>query len=232
MIASLRAIALQLTLKFSDIKIFRNRLPKMSQKIFTHKQELFDRWAATYDFFFPSVFYRAVHQRLLEFVKLPSRGQVLDLGCGTGRLLNRLGDRFPQIQGTGLDLSSEMLARARQQNRHGDRMAFIAGNTEALPFADGQFAAVFSTISFLHYPRPERVLAEIHRVLLPEGHFYWVDHSMKEDWEREIFPISPGGIRLYSPQKRETLARDSGFECEEHQYLLFSVLLSVLTQKD
>ncbi|MGK7926451.1 MAG: class I SAM-dependent methyltransferase [Spirulina sp.] len=203
----------------------------MSQTLFADKQKLFDRWAKTYDFFFPSVFYRAVHQRLLEFVELPPKAKILDLGCGTGRLLNRLGDRFPDLTGTGLDFSSEMLARAQQQNRHGDRMTFVEGNTDALPFPDSQFDAVFSTISFLHYPQPQKVLTEIHRVLLPEGRFYWADHSLKQEWNREDVPMSPGGIHLYSSQKRETLAREAKLDCAGHHYLLFSVLLSVFIKE-
>ncbi|HEY9876748.1 MAG TPA: class I SAM-dependent methyltransferase, partial [Candidatus Obscuribacterales bacterium] len=129
----------------------------MTNESLHNKEKFFDLWAPNYDFLFLSVFYQAVHKRLLEYVNLPDRANVLDIGCGTGRLLDRLATQFPQMRGTGLDLSTEMLHQARERNRHHPRLIYIQGNAEALPFADGQFDAVFNTLSFLHYPKPEQV---------------------------------------------------------------------------
>ncbi|MGD1950456.1 MAG: hypothetical protein ACFB14_12525 [Leptolyngbyaceae cyanobacterium] len=53
------------------------------------KQQAFDRLALFYDCWLPSVFYQATHKRLLECAELPENANVLDIGCGTGRLLNR-----------------------------------------------------------------------------------------------------------------------------------------------
>ncbi|MFN7662023.1 MAG: class I SAM-dependent methyltransferase, partial [Dolichospermum sp.] len=82
----------------------------------------------------------------LEEIK-KTNANVLDLGCGTGRLLDRLANQFPEITGTGLDLSPQMLRVARQNNRHRPRLIYLEGNAENLPFAEGQFNAVFNTIS-------------------------------------------------------------------------------------
>lgn len=83
-----------------------------------NKQQLFDLWAPLYDFLFPSVLYQAIHKRMLEYVQLPSYPNVLDIGCGTGRLLDRLATERSDLQGTGLDFSAEMLRQARRSNRH------------------------------------------------------------------------------------------------------------------
>lgn len=85
----------------------------------SNKRQLFDRWAPLYDLLFPSVFYQAIHQRLLDYVDLPQQAHVLDIGCGTGRLLNRLATKYSDLQGTGLDFSAEMLRQARRTNRQG-----------------------------------------------------------------------------------------------------------------
>ncbi|MGH1393016.1 MAG: class I SAM-dependent methyltransferase, partial [Trichormus sp.] len=147
----------------------------MNNEFLKQKKLIFDLWASSYDSLLPSVFYQAVHKRLLEYVDLSAQANVLDLGCGTGRLLERLATKFPELRGTGLDLSPKMLQVARLSNRHHPRLIFIEGKAEALPFGDGQFDAVFNSISFLHYLEPKQVLQEVARVLTPSGRFYLVD---------------------------------------------------------
>jgi ubiquinone/menaquinone biosynthesis C-methylase UbiE len=199
----------------------------MTDNFLANKKFIFDNWAPSYDWIFPSVFYRAIHQRLLEYVDLPEPAKVLDLGCGTGRLLERLATKFPHLRGTGLDLSPKMLRMARLSNRHHPRLIYVEGKAEALPFGEGQFDAVFNTISFLHYLEPQQVLKEVARVLKPGGHFYLVDFTSKA----EALPVSPLGIRFYSPKQREILASSSGLLCESHHYLLGPVLLTIFVKE-
>jgi ubiquinone/menaquinone biosynthesis C-methylase UbiE len=202
----------------------------MNFNFFTNKKRLFDKWAATYDWLFPSVIYQAIHKRLLEYVDLPETANILDMGCGTGRLIQRLGTKFPHIRGTGLDLSSQMLQQARLSDRHRPRFIYIEGKAESLPFGEGQFDAVFSTISFLHYLEPEQVFHEVARVLSPGGRFYLVDITSKKQTAPQKLPITPLGIRLYSPSQREILGSSAGLLCVSHQYLLGPVLLTIFVK--
>lgn len=183
--------------------------------ILNKKQQLFDRWAPFYDYLFPSVFYQAVHKRLLDYVELPEQSRVLDIGCGTGRLLNRLAAKYPKLQGIGLDFSAEMLRQARRSNNHRPRLVFVRGNAAALRFVGNQFDAVFNTISFLHYAEPKRVLAEIYRVLRPGGMFYLVDPT-----DRSLTRIWHNEMRLYDRERRQKMGMQVGLECIKHQYLL------------
>lgn len=191
------------------------------------KEQLFDSWAPFYDILFPSVFYQAIHKRLMEYVELPARASLLDLGCGTGRLLDRLATQFPDLSGTGLDLSAEMLRIARLQNRHRPRLIYVQGNAESLPFANGQFDAIFNTLSFLHYPEPERVFSEVSRVLRPGGRFYLVDLTFRKYTDTQAVAVFPGEIRLYSAAAREHLGKLVGMDCLGHHYLLGAVLLTI-----
>lgn len=202
----------------------------ISGTFFDQKQRLFDCWAPSYDWLFPSVFYQTVHRRLLDYVHLPETANVLDLGCGTGRLLNRLAAHFPNLRGTGLDLSPNMLRQARQRNRHHPRLIFIQGNVEALPFAKGQFDAVFSTLSFLHYPRPEQVMAQISRVLRSQRNFYLAD--IERGWQNRptTLAVSAGGVRFYSPEARTRLGQQAGLPCLSHHYLVGPVLLTIFAK--
>ena len=192
-----------------------------------NKEDFFNNWAPGYDWLFPSVFYQAVHQRLLEYVKLPDQANVLDIGCGTGKLLNRFAAQFPDLRGTGLDFSPQMLAQARQSRKHRPRLIFVPGNAESLPFAESQFDAVFNTISFLHYQHPEQFLSEVKRVLRVGGRFYLVDSSWKYQKEPIDISFSPKGIKFYSPDLREEMGRVVGLNCVGHYFLIGPVLLTI-----
>ncbi len=205
----------------------------MTNDFVEKKQQLFDRWAPSYDRLFPSVIYQAIHQRLLAYVNLPPASNVLDMGCGTGRLLNRLASEFPDLRGTGLDLSPQMLRIARYENCHHPRLIYIQGQADSLPFAEAQFNAVFSTISFLHYLQPEQVLSEVARVLQKNGRFYLVDITCPQYLEsclQSSHTISAGSIRLYSPQSREQLGSSAQLKCLNHYSLFGPVLLTIFSK--
>lgn len=202
----------------------------MTADVLAAKTRVFDQWAPNYDWLFTTVFYQAVHQRLLSYVNLPNNSPtvVLDIGCGTGKLLNRLAAQYPQLQGTGLDLSPEMLRQARRRNGHRPRLIFVPGASEAMPFADNHFQAAFSTISFLHYPDPQQVFVEIGRVLRPGGQFYLVDYTtLFELGTQQKMAGLGGSMHFYSPRQRETLATNAGLICNAHHSLLGPVLLSI-----
>lgn len=192
------------------------------------KVEFFDRWAPYYDALLPSVFYQAVHVRLLEFVELPPAVSVLEIGCGTAKLLNRLAQRWPTLSGVGLDASTEMLHQAEQQTPYGDRLQFIAGKVADQPWAPQTFDAVFCSISFLHYPDPVVALRAIAQALKPEGHFYLADFVPPAWFGIDVWRpgISPGGVAFYNAAARESLGKEAGLACDRHAYLLGPVMMT------
>jgi ubiquinone/menaquinone biosynthesis C-methylase UbiE len=195
-----------------------------------NKQQFFDRWAPNYDCLFTTIFYQAVHKRLIEYIQLSNHPQVLDLGCGTGRLLTRLADLYPDLCGIGFDFSRAMLREARHNNRHHPRLIYLQGNAEALPFSEAQFEAIFNTISFLHYPQPHLVLQEVNRVLRPQGYFYLVDTIGSNESNFTTVPFSPGGVQFYNESQRERLGKDAGLECVGHKYLIGPILLTIFSK--
>jgi SAM-dependent methyltransferase len=103
----------------------------------------------------------------------PDGAQVLEVGCGPGRLSIRLA-RQHGLEVTGLDLDPAMIARARANtdraaNRGGRRPEFLVGDVAALAFPDRSFDLVVSTLSMHHWADPAAGLAEIGRVLRPGG---------------------------------------------------------------
>ena len=99
----------------------------------------------------------------------PDGARVLEVGCGPGHLSIRLA-RQHGLEVTGLDLDPAMIERARSNaDRAGDgderRPAFLVGDVASLPFPDGSFDLVASTLSMHHWADPTAGLAEIGRVL-------------------------------------------------------------------
>ncbi len=197
----------------------------MNNEFFLNKTKFFNNWAPFYDVIFTTIFYQAVHKRLLEYVTLNPQPFVLDLGCGTGRLLHRLALNFPDLRGIGLDLSPQMLRQGRKKNQHRERIIFKQGNSHQLPFANNQFDAVFNTISFLHYPNPDEVLKEVSRVLKNGGYFYLVDYESVGGSSNLKF--SPGGLRFYNKKQRQELGNNANLTCLSHHYLINSVMLTI-----
>ena len=76
---------------------------------------------------------------LFSLIKIREGMRVVDLGCGTGELTRRLADKLPGSEVVGIDSSTEMLKRAREQERDGLR--FELGSIEKV---EGKWNLVFS----------------------------------------------------------------------------------------
>ncbi len=122
---------------------------------------------------------RAFRERLVRLARLKPGQSVLDIGCGTGSLAIAAKRRVePSGTVQGIDASPEMIARARRKaSKAGVDVAFTNGVVEALPFPDGHFDAVLSTLMLHHLPRDARqqCACEMRRVLKPGGRVLAVD---------------------------------------------------------
>ncbi len=138
-----------------------------------HVQRAFRRAASSYDAH--AVLQREVADRLLshiEFTRLrPAR--ILDIGCGTGYFTGLLRHRFARAHVAALDIAHAMLdiARRRQPRRMPWRgkAGFAVADAVALPFPDACFDLVGSNLTMQWVPTPQRMLAEMRRVLAPGG---------------------------------------------------------------
>lgn len=122
---------------------------------------------------------RLYRERVLRLAALSVGESVLDVGCGTGTLaIAAKGHVGADGAVCGIDASPEMLARARAKARRSRvDVTFEKAVAEALPFSDGQFDVVLSTIMLHHLPREARAEAvrEMRRVLRPGGRILAVD---------------------------------------------------------
>jgi phosphatidylethanolamine/phosphatidyl-N-methylethanolamine N-methyltransferase len=136
------------------------------------------RWAAVYDASFGTISSFARRATLAEVNGLPGR-LVLEVGVGTGLAL----PLYTGKRVTGIDLSADMLARARERVvaaglRHVD--ALLEMDAEAMSFADASFDIAVAMFVASVVPNPRRLLAEMRRVVQPGGHILFVNHFAAE----------------------------------------------------
>lgn len=123
----------------------------------------------------------AYRRKALDLADLKPGESVLDIGCGTGTLAIAAKQRVGATGRVyGIDASPEMLARAtRKAAKAGYEVVFQNGIVERLPFPDGQFDAVLSTM-MLHHLGPkarQQCAREVRRILKPGGRVLAVDFA-------------------------------------------------------
>ncbi len=141
-------------------------------------------------------------------------GRTLEVGCGTGRNLPRYA---PGADLVAVEPDAQTLAKARVR---APGVRFVRASAEALPFRDGAFDTVVSSLVFCSVPRPEVGLAEVKRVLADAGQLRMLEHVRSDGWYGPVQDtLQPawtwvaGGCH---PNRRtEALVEAAGFTIDE-----------------
>lgn len=128
----------------------------------------------------------SIAEQTIRRMELRPGERVLDLGCGTGwaaRTIARLVAEGPVGFGqvVGLDISDEMIARAREASPEFDNLLYVWGSAEKIPWEENYFDKVLSIEAFYYYPDQERVLSEMFRVMAPKSRLYILINLYKEN---------------------------------------------------
>ena len=137
----------------------------------------FNRWSKNYErSLMQWLMFDRVHRGVLARIPAGfSPSVILDIGCGTGRLLRRLSARWPSIRMIGVDLAEGMAAEARGRT---PSAAIQLAPAEHLPLAEGSVDLVTSTASFHHWSDQAQGVQEAARVLRRGGLFILADMSI------------------------------------------------------
>lgn len=138
----------------------------------------YKRYAPIYDLFFGKIVDPGRKQACDHINTL--QGRVLEAGVGTGISLPMLA---PHLKVTGVDLSGEMLERARQRvERHGLKNVEELREMDIsdLDYPDASFDVVVSMYTITAVPEPQKVMAELERVCKPGGEVVLVSHFKSE----------------------------------------------------
>jgi ubiquinone/menaquinone biosynthesis C-methylase UbiE len=182
----------------------------------------FGRWADTYD---RSVLQRVLFGPLQETVleqaalDVPAPASVLDIGCGTGQLLRRASRHFPEATLTGVDPSDGMVRVAQASVPVGAPVRFVEAYAEHLPFDDGAFDLVTTTMSFHHWADQPAALREVRRVMAPGGEFLLAD-ALAAGLLRGVFGHEGGSFN--TPERLAEMLRGAGLRVERSTPILRS----------
>ena len=176
-----------------------------------HRDDIarFDRWSKTYDSSIGQrLFFDRVHRAVLDELGTAPFGAVVDIGCGTGRLLRAVSARWPEARLTGVDAAPGMIDVARQKLPAAELHVAPA---ERLPLPDQAADVVLSTVSFHHWADQAAGVREVLRILRGGGRFILADVSIPS-WMSRLAPRapmrSPGGFaKVFSEAGLEVAAQ-------------------------
>ncbi len=187
--------------------------PAITEEV-SNSPTLFDRWSRSYDDVgLQQSTYRGLHRAVLAELAERPPNDVLDLGCGTGQLLRRIGRDHPGTRLIGTDFSSGMLAEARGRVPTGAALA--QADSMRLPLADNSVDVVTCIESFHWYRNQAAAAREIRRVLTPGGRLMIASistfTSMGANAVRAISAQFGQPISALPPAAMLTLLSDAGF---------------------
>lgn len=168
-------------------------------------QNRYDRIAPLYNLMeiMPEFLYKRWRKRIWSEV---TTGDVLEIGVGTGKNIPYY---TPNINITAIDLSSKMLIRAQKKTSALDIAVDLSQmDAQLLGFKSDSMDTVITTFVFCSIPDPMRGLAEIRRVLKPDGHVILLEHmrSKYEGLGKLMDSLDPLVYRITGPHiNRQTV---------------------------
>ena len=182
----------------------------------------FDRWSRRYERSkWQFLVFDRVHGRAFELAaSLGDVTSILDVGCGSGRLLRAAHARWPEARLVGVDPSMGMIEAGKGLT---PAELHVAG-AESIPVSDGAIDLAFSTIAFHHWADPAGGLREVARVLRPGGRFVLID-NVGPDWLARYLKDRP----YLTADERRALWSDNGLRVLAQQPVwLFPLPVSIL----
>jgi trans-aconitate methyltransferase len=139
-------------------------------------------------------------------------GSLVDIGCGTGQLLNQISQFHPGIQLTGIEKAEEMIRKCREKKIPG---RFICGDIAEIETPIHKFDAAICCHSFPYYENKSKVIEKLHGMLNESGKAIFVQASQNNLYDR---------IALWlverTAEKAEYLSRDEFCNLFEHRFAI------------
>ena len=167
-------------------------------------------------------------------ININPEGTMLDLGCGEGRHIFGLMEKFPDLKCIGLDPHIESLDKAFEglkflESISNTKTNFLSGSAYSLPFSDDSFDLVICSEVLEHLHDYKDAIKEINRVLKPGGQFLAsvpAEFPEKICWLlSEAYQNQPGGhLRIFKKNKliKEVAEHNFSFESSQRFHSIHS----------
>ena len=173
----------------------------------------FNRRSMTYeDSWEQRFFFDRIHKAVLDLAENQVNPKsIVDVGCGTGRLLRKASERWPDAQLIGIDPAEGMVEKARSLM---PIATFYVSMAESLPLPDASIDLAFSTMSYHHWADQVEGVREMARVLRPGGRFFLADfwlpmglakvirHFQSNDPARVRDVFAQAGLKIQAQRKQ------------------------------
>jgi ubiquinone/menaquinone biosynthesis C-methylase UbiE len=145
-----------------------------------------------------------------------AEGRVVEIGAGSGRNLPFYGPSAKEI--LALEPAPKLVAMARRASHRAMPVSFIEASAEAIPLDDRSVDSVVTTWTLCSIPQASRALAEMRRVLRPDGKLLFAEHGLAPEesvqrWQNFLTPAwkrMGGGCHLNRPI--QMMIESSGFQ--------------------
>ncbi|MCL7746405.1 class I SAM-dependent methyltransferase [Halalkalibacter alkaliphilus] len=182
-------------------------MKKMSGTDFDDLVDFFDKMAQTN-------WLSTIHDQLKDLSGRWSNKTILDIGCGTGRLLERGKEEAREL--IGIDLSHEMVEKSRSVLEGGRaKTRVLVGDAYSLPLREKQIDVAVSTCVMFLLPEPQKGLNEMVRVVKPSGVVAMLNPSPKMSPDEAA---SYANLVKMSGFERESLFAWSNVSTKRHRY--------------
>lgn len=186
----------------------------------------FNNTAKNYDNSHDGKFVNCMYQEIVDRVRKLEGDKILDLGCGNGNIINLL-KKEREASYYGLDISENMIEEAKK--RCDEDVEFTVGDSENLPYQDGQFDIIICNASFHHYTNPESAIKEIKRVLKTGGTLILGDPTVPELLRglfNKMLPYTDSGdFKIYGKKDIVPIFKAQGFEIENWKKLNYRTFI-------
>lgn len=152
-----------------------------------------------------------IYQRAIAQLAIQPGDHILELGPGNGFFARQIVATDSSVRYTGCDLSETMIAEAGRLNEEfvqDGQVELVLRDRPALPFADAAFDKVFTINTLYFWDDPSAELAEIRRVLMPDG---LLIVGIRPRHIMEQMPFVTFGFTLYEPNEAADLLTANGF---------------------
>ena len=167
-------------------------------------------------------------------ININPEGTMLDLGCGEGRHIFGVMEKFPDLKCIGLDPHIESLDKAFEglkflESISNTKTSFLSGSAYSLPFCDDSFDLVVCSEVLEHLHDYKYAIKEINRVLKPGGQFLAsvpAEFPEKICWLlSEAYQNQPGGhLRIFKKNEliKEIVEHNFSFESSQRFHSIHS----------